>query len=154
MNYESQFIESQWKHAVSRMKMPAVRDSASSVFVSRTKKLQLIPSCVYFARVKHQIFWDGFFAEPLTFGRWRTVACLTVTDWQEFHFPHFPSNFHHFFLFSLKFFSFSSSLWLSRWAGEWESPAWLSHCLRWKYHRLRLSPPVYTRAYDARFFGL
>ena len=31
MNYESQFIESQWKHAVSRMKMPAVRDSASPV---------------------------------------------------------------------------------------------------------------------------
>ena len=29
MNYESQFIESQWKHAVSRMKMPAVRDSAT-----------------------------------------------------------------------------------------------------------------------------
>ena len=28
---ESQFIESQWKQAVSRMKMPAVRDSASSL---------------------------------------------------------------------------------------------------------------------------
>ena len=31
MNHESQFIESQWKHAVYRMKMSAVRESASSV---------------------------------------------------------------------------------------------------------------------------
>ena len=30
-DYESQFIESQWKHAVSHMKMPAVQDSASSL---------------------------------------------------------------------------------------------------------------------------
>ena len=29
--YESQFIESQWKHAVFRMKMPTVRDSATSL---------------------------------------------------------------------------------------------------------------------------
>ena len=27
MNYESQFIESQWKHAVSHVKMPAIQDS-------------------------------------------------------------------------------------------------------------------------------
>ena len=31
MNYESQFIESQRKHAVSRTKMSAVRESATSL---------------------------------------------------------------------------------------------------------------------------
>ena len=36
MNYESQFIESQWKHAVSCMKMLAVRDSASSLLLQET----------------------------------------------------------------------------------------------------------------------
>ena len=30
-NYESQFIESQWKHDVSQIKMPAVWDSTTSV---------------------------------------------------------------------------------------------------------------------------
>ena len=32
MKYEWQFIESQRKHAVSRMKMPAIRDSETSLF--------------------------------------------------------------------------------------------------------------------------
>ena len=42
MNYESQFIESQWKHAVSHMKMPAVRDSASSLISSKAHKFDKI----------------------------------------------------------------------------------------------------------------
>ena len=43
----------------------------------------------------------------------RAVASLTVPDGQEFHFPHFSSNFNHFFL---KLYLFYSSFWLSGWA--------------------------------------
>ena len=42
----------------------------------------------------------------------RGVASLTVPAGQEFHFPHFSSNFHNFFIF-LKLFSFLSSFWPS-----------------------------------------
>ena len=44
----------------------------------------------------------------------RAVASLTVPGGQEFHFPHFSSNFDKFFLFFLKLFSFPSSFWPSR----------------------------------------
>ena len=43
----------------------------------------------------------------------RAVASLTVPGGQNFHFPHFSSNFNQFDLFFLKIFSFSSSFWLS-----------------------------------------
>ena len=46
----------------------------------------------------------------------RAVASLTVPGGQQFHFPHFPSNFDQFFLFFLKLNLFSSSFWLSGWA--------------------------------------
>ena len=43
MNYESQFIESQWKHAISHMKMPAVQDSATSLICEKIP-LKVYPS--------------------------------------------------------------------------------------------------------------
>ena len=46
------------------------------------------------------------------------VASLTVPGGQEFPFLHFPSNFDQVFLFFLKLFLFSSSLWLSGWASR------------------------------------
>ena len=46
----------------------------------------------------------------------RAVASLTVPGGQEFHFPHFSSNFDQFILFFLKLYSFSSSFWFSGWA--------------------------------------
>ena len=46
----------------------------------------------------------------------RAVASLTVLGGQEFHFPHFSSNFDQFFLFFLKLYLFSSSFWPSGWA--------------------------------------
>ena len=48
----------------------------------------------------------------------RAVASLTVPDGQEFHFPHFSSNFDEFFSFFLKLYLFSSSFWPSRWASR------------------------------------
>ena len=48
----------------------------------------------------------------------RAVASLTVPGGQEFHFPHFSSNFDQFYLFFLKLFSFSSSFWPSGWASR------------------------------------
>ena len=54
---------------------------------------------------------------PISFlGVFRSVSSLTVPGLQEFHFPHFSSNFLHFFLFFLKFSSFLSSFWPSGWA--------------------------------------
>ena len=43
----------------------------------------------------------------------RAVASLTAPGGQEFHFPHFSSNFDQFFLFFLKLYLFSSSFWPS-----------------------------------------
>ena len=48
--------------------------------------------------------------------RSRGVASLIVPGGQELYFPHFSSNFHHFFLFFLKFSLLLSSFWCSRWA--------------------------------------
>ena len=48
----------------------------------------------------------------------RAVASLTAPGGQEFHFPHFSSNFDQFFLFFLKLYLFSSSFWPSGWASR------------------------------------
>ena len=48
----------------------------------------------------------------------RAVASLTIPGGQDFHFPHFSSNFDQFLLFFLIYFSFSSSFWLSGWASR------------------------------------
>ena len=45
-----------------------------------------------------------------------------VPGGQEFHFPHFSSNFHHFFLFFLKFSTFLSSFWPSGGGGRLAHP--------------------------------
>ena len=46
----------------------------------------------------------------------RAVASLTVPGGQEFHFPHFSSNFDQLFLFFLNHYLFFSSFWPSGWA--------------------------------------
>ena len=48
----------------------------------------------------------------------RAVASLAAPAGQEFHFPHFSSNFDQFFLFFLKLYLFSSSFWPSGWASR------------------------------------
>ena len=52
----------------------------------------------------------------LSFPLSRAVASLTIPGGQEFHFPHFSSNFDKFFLFFLKLDLFSFLFWRSGWA--------------------------------------
>ena len=59
----------------------------------------------------------------------RAVASLTVPGGQEFHFPHFSSNFDQIFVFSLKLYLFSSSFWPTGFSSK--ASNWVLIQFRW-----------------------
>ena len=81
MNYESQFIESQWKHAVSPMKMPAVRDSASSLIIRTHHQQSMFCSSVH---CRSDIRFDKekvACSFPISF----TISVCAGLSWLKFH---------------------------------------------------------------------
>ena len=70
------------------------------------------------------------FPSPTACLRLRAVASFTAPGGQEFHFPHFSSNFDQFFLFFLKLYLSTSSFWPSGWASRLPGKALATPLLR------------------------
>ena len=85
--------------------------------------------------------------------RARAVASLTVPGGQEFHFPHFPSNFDQFLFFFLKLYLFSSSHGPSGWASRPPGKALATPLLRGVQKVLQLAKGG-SKKFDAENFQL
>ena len=64
------------------------------------------------------VVWNDNKSESVNFAEMFLYVLLTVPGGQEFHFPHFSSNFDKIFVFFLKLYLFSSSFWPSGWTSR------------------------------------